>query len=497
MIKGADLRLPFTFLMSALSKTINEYNMKNPKRLVHVGIEGCGKSSEVFKQLNEKATPFSPVLFACKNYVLMTEQIKNWSKRFEVPLSDFAIASSSFNNARYCSNPQEPSSVPSTARFIFTSQACLQRNKHLDFTKDGRKIEYHAIVVDEFDLSVGLIPSLDYLCNHAHVDKRSADSQQLQFLAKNYTRQDVKNAMGDEIFISAAWMTEAECDVHYLTSELLAGMLLNKLGFTYVYHSKFDFRNKCTVNVFSSDLVGNEFIAAMNSLAYWHTLSDYYDYIITDKAKYDGNDIVLVNHTTARGSNNFLGKNILTILTHVPKHVISLYRDVFCAYGLELSFDQAFAYYYRDRLCQAVGRVLNFRGSSETDVISNSKIINCIMRELGKEFPYNIEFRLGIDVNDVLSFVQHRRKSYEQHKKEKLEKIIDQRPKLDSLFSLVPDSFITLKDVKTILKAANVTSDSGRGIMKPTQVAEYFGLNISNKSVSGKRIRAINGLTQK
>lgn len=468
-----------------------------PKRIVITALEGSGKSASTFKRLNEIATREKPILFACKNYLLMVEQVKNWSRRFEVPISDFAIASSSFSNARYCSTPTNPSHVPDEARFIFTSQACLQRNKHLSFTKDTGMIEYQTIVVDEFDLSCGIIPTLDYLCNHSHVAKDTADSRQIQFLARQYTRQDVKNAMSHHKFVTAAWITESKCDIIYLTSETLAARLLELIGFELVHHDNpKDKHEQCTINVFSSPLVGIDFIQAINSQMFWEELAVEYDYVITDKARHDLDSSFTVNHTAARGSNAFLGKNILTILTHVPQHVISLYRDVFQAYGSGLNFDDIFAYYYRDRLCQAVGRVLNFRGSETTDVIANSTLINSIMRVMGKEFPYKVEFRLDLDLDKILEFVQECRKSKQQQTQEKLEKILDQRPKLNNLFSLAPDSLISLSEVKMILKAADVKSNTGRGFMKPSQVAEYFGLSVKQKTYKGKCVRCIVGLKQ-
>ena len=134
-------------------------------RKVGTGLEGCGKSTKKFEQVEKKTNENRPVLFAMKNYSLMLEQIENWSQKYDIPRKQFAVCGfNQFNDAaiKAYTNPEEPSIIPNGVRFIFCSQATMQKNNHLMFlNEDLKHVKYGEIVVDEWDINM-IIPSLDY-----------------------------------------------------------------------------------------------------------------------------------------------------------------------------------------------------------------------------------------------------------------------------------------------------------------------------------------------
>jgi hypothetical protein len=129
-------------------------------RYVISGTEGSGKSTTVFARLSEITTVERPVLFAVKNYALMKLQIASWLERadlryLDLKESEFAIAgcNQTYPQALEAyTNKQNPKVIGKDVRFIFTTQAQLQRLGHLRFIREDtlKPIIYSHIVVDEF-----------------------------------------------------------------------------------------------------------------------------------------------------------------------------------------------------------------------------------------------------------------------------------------------------------------------------------------------------------
>lgn len=216
-------------------------------RKVITGLEGSGKSSKIFENLvkENKASKDKPILFGVKNYRLMLEQIDNWTTRYDIDKEEFNICgfNMSYEPAREAyTNPEYPSLISDKCKYVFTSQALIQRNKHLDFMNETTEklVEYSEIIIDEFDFSSGLIPTLDYQMCNLKVERSNVEKMLLDWVRKNYTNQDYLNIIWklnrkEKGFTLAHWIDSCRCPLTFLTSEKLSTKILESLGFVFPF----------------------------------------------------------------------------------------------------------------------------------------------------------------------------------------------------------------------------------------------------------------------
>ena len=484
---------------------------------VITGLEGCGKSSTIFEIMSQVSTPETPILFGVKNYKLMAEQIENWCKKYPdlCTKKDFAICghNKDYEPARKVyTNPIHPNIIDEGVKYVFTSQALIQRNRHFEFVKaDGKPITYSYVIIDEFDFTCGIIPTLDYQIRIADSqEKLKSENQLIQWTRKTYTATDANRISAlrqihKEGFIKAYWIELLESyniPLIFLTSEVLAEELLVAVGFkSYTKRDilkEQDYKENCTINIHSSKLVNHNYMWIMSKHFAWNKLP--YDIIISDKIEklhhekkieVEKLEKRVISHVGVRGSNNLRNTNILTVVTHIPRRVIS---KLTAAINYLLGYskyteDIVRALFYRDRICQAVGRVLGYRGSSCTDLIIHSRIYNTIV-DNKIELPYNIN--LDWDFNfegydEILEELQllNKEQTYRNTlKKRKAREILDYGF-LDNLFYCQRNVKTSVKDIKQHLINNDITGLNGRGTLPATRVANYFGCYFTNSQ--GKR----------
>lgn len=524
-------------------------------RTVINGLEGCGKSSNLFQKLQQSATPDKPIVFAFKNYRLMREQIESWSSRFNEPKSSFAICG--FNKdyeeaIESYTSKDTPWLVPKEVKFILVTQALLQRNKIKSFSFErkllnlGRPIIQH-IVVDEFDFSMGIVPSLDYIVNHCPSGelKEAISKNICDFIFKNYTQEDVYNFQNntDDKFKLAHWLNDAECDVTFLTSEILATIFLQIIGFEVKDYGKKTFIDECKVFVAKDKNIGRNFFSKMNLNLAWNKLG--FDTIISDciaSGYKDTNSLSIdvVTHTSARGSNSYIGKDILTIISYIPKSKIEEIKDcINCFVTLRnrdgfkypyFKYNEVEALFYRDRMCQAVGRVIGYRGSKEThmlihenlwhhmdsmgafdlilsEVISNRIDMNKfdeLQKSLGIYFNELIMSRLmnGIafipftkehwyfefegknDIWEKIDEANERSKKtgFDKKKNTINNKRASTASNLNLYFELNEANEMNYKEIQEIIIKNKISSIAGKGLLQPAKVAKHFGLTIKKSN---------------
>lgn len=484
--------------------------MTNEKNQVIYGLTGIGKSSQFFKEVEKKVTINEPVLFVYKNYDLMVEQIKTWSKRFEIDPLEFCVCgtNTSYDKAMSAyTNPDNPRYMTKEARFIFCTQAVVQRNKHkLFFSSPKVEKQFKYIAVDEFDFTMGLVPTLDYQMSCITDPKLRGVTEIniLRWVLENYTHEDYDDIIRERFlhtnnFFLANWIRQSKCPIKFLTAEVLATEFLELAGFEKVYVPSPDLTN-CVINVWSSNELNRSFFTAMNNEMAWGKLMCEYDAIISDNVSCFSNrkdsDLTIISHTGARGSNSWINKKILTILSHIPNQAIQEICDVFKAFDKERVFEEVFRDFYRDRLCQAVGRTLGNRGGTITDLVVHESI----MRELKNvtDFPYTFNTNWTLPLKD-LDVVLTKAKTYKKQKIEHLKTAkktmeIVTYGMLDNLFVKNKDAYIVVREIPEYLDKHGVMSLTGEKTLRATKIAKYFDVVIKQKRVNKKQERCIVGL---
>lgn len=480
--------------------------MNLTERNLIAGLEGCGKSSAIFEHLNSIATVENPVLFGFKNYSLMTEQVKTWSERFGIPTEEFAICGRNTRNEKAMeayTDPRNPAMIGPKVRFVLTSQASIQRRTHNQFsTEDGEELKFSHIVIDEFDFATGIIPSLDYeLCNMQGGEvKETTIAQKLDWIERHYTLLD-RNVLHAALvkhkseFILATWIQKCEAPLTFLSSETLVKHLFEGLGFNIITLGVSDFKHH-KVAVWDNPHIGRRFFNSMNKKVCWNKLP--FDTIISDcvNTYFAGNskdslEVSVISHMGARGSNSFIGKNILTVLSHIPSQHVKFIKDCLSQFNKEMTFVEVQNLFYRDRLCQAVGRVLGYRASDSeatTFLIAHSSLLESIDRD---SFPYSIE-SWDFEFEDKEWLVQDLVNKAERATITKeFAKEAQDYTYLQEFFEPQEDAEMTIPQLKEYLKSKHLKS------IPATKLAAYFGGEIKTVRKNGEVCRVLKGVALK
>lgn len=467
------------------------------KKVVH-GLEGCRKSTKEFEKGLSVATVNNPIIYSFKSYDLMLEQRRNWCERYGLDERDFAVCGIAQNYEKALAaytNPEKPYVIPSGASFVLCTQACLQRNAHVE--RFYPRKDYARIVVDEFDFLNGIVPTLDYQMSHI-VDNRQREIAKLnlaRWVLDNYTVEDyqrVTNPHAYGKFFVANWIESSKADITFLTSEVLATRLLELIGFEKEYVESPDYSD-CVINVWSTPLLDRNFFKVFNDELVWNKLE--YDAIITDSvASYfeknlDTLEITTISHMGARGSNAWINKNLLTILTHIPPTALSQIHDVFGAFGDDIDQQTVNKLFYRDRFCQAVGRTVGNRGGKFTDLWVHSSIMEGLKNT---ELPYTLCESLTPNIENIDELLLKVTKLKAGKKEQQKTKLKDLRVKsygqLDNLFKHEDDNVLEVTEVKQYLQENNIVGVSGKGIIPVSKVVKYFNVDIKNVRF-GKDVR--------
>jgi DNA-binding transcriptional regulator GbsR (MarR family) len=484
------------------------------KLLLLHGLEGCRKSVGGIKLALVIATRERPVLFAHKTYSLMMEHRDKMINEFGVKEEEICICGTSkhYDEAlRAYTNPDKPRFMPWKAKYIYCTQAVLQRNKHKSFYSwKNLKKGFSAIIVDEFDFKIGIIPALHYQLSRfsEEVKKDSSEEDLQQWIKLNYTQNDCEKIVYPKYekdiykkFYVADWLDNADCPVIFLTSETLAAKFLKLLGFACLYIPSKNYKN-CVIKTYATKNIVKEFYEVMNDNHYWSNFTGFTDLIISDSA-----DVVLetslniVSHTGARGSNQWIGKKVLTILSHVPHTVIEKITDTFNCFGANVTVEEIYQAYYRDRLCQAVGRVIGNRGGTETMLIIHERILKSLLEM--EDFPYT--FEILDELPPELNFCKIMKETYEKIKEKKVrinnykkeERKIKTEKTLEELRNVLQvdeTSELSQKELAKVLLEKGFVSASGTKNIPIEKVMKFFNVTKKQRRVNGKREYFVVGL---
>lgn len=254
-----------------------------------------------------------------------------------------------------------------------------------------------SIIIDEFDLGQVIVPSIHFLL-HTELDKKikaEPDEQKVREMFDDVTSQhfsvsDVeilralhKEGKMDEPFI-ASWLTDArdkKLRVVFISAETIPEILLtlphHSLSFDVV-----DMNNSTDMKkhkVFIAPAEVNSFLfRRLNNEHRWNSCFQGFDTIISDRysdteLSSEVDEIEIINHASARGSNLISGK-LLVLISNIPNTAIEMLTACIQKFSKTKSYEKGFikTMFFRDRLCQAVGRVLGHRWYYRTQILGES-----------------------------------------------------------------------------------------------------------------------------
>jgi hypothetical protein len=227
-----------------------------------------------------------------------------------------------------------------------------------------------------------------------------------------------------------------------------------------------------------------------------------YDLIISDRILSYYNtteyslDVEVINHSSIRGSNKYSDKRILTLLTYIPKQAIIEIQEALKYITKEdYSYGEIERLFYRDRLCQAIGRTLGYRGGKETDVIIHSNIYRILATS---DIPYTfVNKELLNELTDkeyiLEKTVEKREKRKEIQNRKKRELNVMDFSFLDNYFYTDATSEYTVGELKDYVVKKNINGVSGKPL-PISKVIKYFGLKESKKRINKTLTRIVKGI---
>lgn len=499
--------------------------------IVISGLEGSSKTRSVIKWAYEK-TKFNNreiILISLKSYAMMKEKQIEIMNRFNLTEREVQIVGiKNEEYQEYYTNKDNPQHLYQEVKIVLCSQRFLSKCYHHLFDTEKPYNMRHfikTVIVDEFDMSVGIIPSLhfllqDYITDKAFGSKKMSKKDLITFLKRNYSQHDYYKIEGCEKsemnqFFVSYWIEYNKTNkirTIFCTSEILARTLLEEVGFNSLdmEYKKFDHNvHFCTAPI------NNQFFNRLNSLNKWNVFG--FNTIISDKCNQtllqeNEVDLKVINHTSARGSNLFAGEDILTILSYIPQEAIRRITEVLKYFNKNTDYKIEIVekLFYRDRICQAVGRVIGYRGEwkekKNTWLMINTKLWHSISEALYDDkfkFPYNlIKWNpQNKELDEIIKAVlEDGRISNDENKsmfqKKREVRLNEFNNKLNEIFVKDETSDLSYEEVTEQINKLNLFYT-----MQPVKVANYFGCEIksSSKRINGKivGIRKIIGLKVK
>ena len=486
---------------------LKEVLLTNLKTVI-TGYEGCGKSIEVAKILRDTIPDNnSIVVFGVTSYALAAEQRKTWIDVLGVSEEYIQVCGDpdSEDNQKYLTDPNNSLMPGKDTRFVFLVQAAVQRLQHVLL---GRNI--HRLVIDEFNFGTALIPRLAFIiCNPLIRDnKEKFDKKIVDYVSKNFskrdivkTRQIIANNETDKYHL-AEWINSSQFPITVLTSEKLATEFLELVNFT-----KYEMIGKKDLTQFSIKTIRNSnvnthFFEKMNQTPQnWEKLG--FKYIISDNiAKHlkQNISVKVIPHISVRGSNVFGQEkiDILTIISHIPSQSLQEIQMVFQSYGKDKLLNDIKNLYYRDRIMQAVGRVIGNRAwatNQETHMIIHHKILE-IVEENRVDIPYKIiDWKHDFEfLNEVFLYCRNKTENEIENNNndflKKMKELSEENcAKLDKLFVKKIGERLEYEAIKQLMENNGIYSLNGLPL-QAKKVADYLKCECKNssKTIEGKTI---------
>lgn len=488
-----------------------------PKSIIS-GLEGCSKSLGTIAELLKTTYWSNPVIVGFKTYELMAEQRKNWQKYFSLSSEEIVIAgiTKTTEGMKYYTNKEYPGLIPPRCRIIMMTQKAiqLQHNQHFIGMKNR---DISRIVIDEFDFSLSVMPSMDFILsqmkdNNVRVKNGNMTAAIHQFMSENYLPEDRQKAAlgGENQHFVGHWIDESKYPITFLTSERLACEVLKAIGFIDCELVSPVFDNSI-IHINPVPYLNRKFYEIAKNRQIWKFIVDGFDVVVSDKTEtFSDTGIAVINHTRVRGTNNLKynpntdkTKKILTIITHIPKYVIELYHSAINQFSnTQWKIEDIKELFYRDRLHQSIGRNLGFRSNPDIEtnhyVLMNELIWNALDSWLSKlspaqldAYPYRYMFNWEANIPNKEELLNELKDYNSDSFSLRMANVSKTLEPIDTYFDLELDKTKTLsyKDIEDYIAEQKIYAPN-MSYVNAGVVIKYFGdkviKNVISKRIDGK-----------
>lgn len=501
------------------------YFIKQHKSVVIQGPEGYQKTFMILDILSkESVNKDEMTIISCKSYEQLKEKQQNLITYFGLTEKQCPIISRN-NDEKYLSyltTPTEPDLIFEETKFILVTQASVQKCHHCAryyYKKDGRRITKSIvnIFVDEFDCDMGIVPSLSYAWENYSRQNYFTSPHLLNkkafwnFLETNYSSFDRNKARfcekhDWEKFFVAHWIEDAQdrkAKVIIATAELLPVKLLEAIEFSVFnlnWKKEEEVLKSHEIFTHSSPNIISNLFERLNTQNKWGIFG--FQTIVSDQyVPLEGmiSEIKVINHMKSRGTNSLIGQYILTIISHIPDFAIQQITDCINSFYSheEVDFETVKTLFYRDRLCQAVGRVIGYRGIygniTKTHLLIHSSIMDRLEKKINDKdlmFYYTIKSWDNILTNEEFlridsQLAEDKRIKRDEQKvsySKKKDKNMDQlNQQIDLVFEQDSESIVTDEQIKEVIEKNQIADYRGK-LVRPRIIINYFEAKIKKTS---------------
>ncbi|NBV77715.1 hypothetical protein EBR66_06145 [bacterium] len=479
--------------------------MEYIKKIVF-GLEGCGKSSKTLSATLAGLLPGEFAFYAGISYASLREKQSWLIATFGGDDRTFPICALTVTekNSDCVRSHSDPFRIPDEAKIVLITQACVCTcNWEKLVLPSGSR--WNHLIIDEYSFSSTMVPGYDHQL--LELIKGKIPDNSIGSISKSFKRQVLSKYSQvdlDQIleqphkpFFIPHWIRICKGrSVTILTSEKLAVLALTSLGFGLETIDTPNFL-QCVVHVHAAQ-INTTFFDHFNE-GKWKLLD--FDTIITNRSEGDQR---CVNHTIVRGSNSLIGQRVVAVVGHVPNSHLKKVSEAISTIGeTQVAYDEVFKLFYRDVICQALGRTIGHRGGESTHLLISHLIWDAIKDELSSigvpysfsdwQIPRNLaaELKLVRELSlakaDSLKVGREARKvATRMAAKTRIETFIAENFQEG-------DGFLTYPQISAIFEQHNLLNQNLR-MPQPGSVAKVLSLKKSQRWHLGAKTNCVEGV---
>jgi hypothetical protein len=474
--------------------------------LIIFGLEGSGKSLTTLESTVSGLRPSEFAFYAGISYAALREKQSALIARFGGDERKFPICSLTVTdkNLNYVWNTSNPFRIPAEAKVVLITQSSVS-NCNWDKLVAPPDSMWRNLIIDEYSFSSTMVPGYDHQLLALIRDKLPENS--ISSITKSFKRQVLSKyseldlaqilARPFEPFFTPHWLKLcAGRNVKVLTSEKLAVLALTSLGFAVEAQPIPDFSD-CVVHVHPAQ-INTVFFEYFNT-GKWDQLD--FDTIITNRAEGDPR---CLNHTIVKGSNSLIGQRVISVVSHVPTSHIKMVTEAISSIGETAEdYDNVFKLFYRDVMCQALGRTLGHRGGKLAHLLISHTIWDAIKDDLASlGVPYRfcdwqIPRDLAIELERVRTLSLAKSAALKFGKADRLDATrMAAKMKIETFVMENFEAgagFLTYDEISTVFNAQNLVNHNGR-TPQPGIVASILKLQKAQRWICGRKANTVEGV---
>jgi len=244
----------------------------------------------------------------------------------------------------------------------------------------SKKFTIKKVIIDELSYIDFIVPSL--LDENFVYGEKIEDIIKTKFSKFDLHNQRKKIEAEDQSPSYAHFISNSKLSHIVLTTEYLTRFILEELGWSKIVGDEAAQRD-CVVKIYLDSTIKKTFIDYSDDKDLWGDIG--YDHIFCNASK--DNDFV-TTHTTARGSNKYIGKKCLTVFRRFGYRFEFSFKSQMERLLNNENSDMLLHLYYTDQLNQTVSRTVGYRGDKVGYVVAHPNCGKIILKQF---FPYQIE----------------------------------------------------------------------------------------------------------